>query len=284
MKNLALGFAVLLGFCGVAHAQSTPPLATVVTACGTPPSTYNAGTNRPILQDVNGVQCGGGGASGGTVTANQGTAGSQPWPVKIDQTTPGTTNGVVVNSGSLTVVQPTGTNLHAVIDSGAITTVSTVTNPVGVKGADGSAISSATNPLPTTPYDSTGAQANFSSTVPVQASSQYPTSSTAITGNGTGTTGAVVGTLSGTSGKTTYICGFNVSATGGVATLGPITIAGLVGSSMVFQLFSTATGANLTWNFSTCIPASAQNTAITTTTTADATASAVDVNSFGYQQ
>lgn len=40
----------------------------------------------------------------GTVTANQGTAGAQPWPVKIDQTTPGTTNGVVVNSGSLTTL------------------------------------------------------------------------------------------------------------------------------------------------------------------------------------
>lgn len=37
-------------------------------------------------------------------------------------------------------------------------------------------------------------------------------------------------------------------------------------------------------NFSPCIPASAQNEAITVTTTADGTATAVNVNSWGYQQ
>jgi hypothetical protein len=37
----------------------------------------------------------------------------------IDQTTPGTTNGVVINSGTTTVTQATGTNLHAVLDAGA---------------------------------------------------------------------------------------------------------------------------------------------------------------------
>ena len=50
---------------------------------------------------------------------------------------------------------------------------------------------------------------------PVSLSGQYPTGSTPITGNSTGTTGAVVGSLAGTTGKTTYICGLNVSATGG---------------------------------------------------------------------
>lgn len=112
----------------------------------------------------------------------------------------------------------------------------------------------------------------------------FPNAATAISGNGTGSTGAVVGTLAAASSKFTYICGFSVSATGGVATLGPITIAGLVGSSQVYQLFSTATGANLSVPFMPCIPSSAVNTAITVTTTADATASAVDVNSWGYQQ
>ena len=37
-------------------------------------------------------------------------------------------------------------------------------------------------------------------------------------------------------------------------------------------------------NFNPCIPASATNTAITITTTANGTATAVDVNSWGYQQ
>lgn len=70
--------------------------------------------------------------------------------VGIDQTTPGTTNGVQVNAalpagnnnigdvdvasvtGNVTVVQPTGTNLHTVIDSGVITTVSTVTSVTAI--------------------------------------------------------------------------------------------------------------------------------------------------------
>jgi hypothetical protein len=130
--------------------------------------------------------------------------------------------------------------------------------------------------------------ATVANSLPNVLSSQYPvnattTTPTAITGNSTGTTGAVVGTLSGVASVTTFICGFNVSATGGTAAIGPITVAGLVGSSMVFQFFSTATGANLTQTFNPCIPASAVNTAITVTTTADGTATAVDVNSWGYR-
>src|SRR5262245_31359217 len=61
-----------------------------------------------------------------------------------------------------------------------------------------------------------------------------------ITGNATGTTGAVTGTLAaGGANKITYICGFNVSAIGGTAAVGPITIANLVTSSMVYQLASS---------------------------------------------
>lgn len=113
---------------------------------------------------------------------------------------------------------------------------------------------------------------------------QYPGASTPITGNAAGSTGAVVGSLAAAAGKTTYICGFDVSATGGTATVGPVTVAGIIGSSMVYQFFSTASGANFTKTFGPCIPASAVNTAITITTTADGTASAVDVNSWGFQQ
>jgi hypothetical protein len=112
----------------------------------------------------------------------------------------------------------------------------------------------------------------------------YPIGTTPLTGNATGTTGAVVGTLAAASGKTTYICGFTVSAIGGTAAVGPITLAGLTGSSMVFQLSSSAAGVNFSQTFLPCIPASATNTAITVTTTADGTATAVDINSWGYRQ
>lgn len=107
---------------------------------------------------------------------------------------------------------------------------------------------------------------------------------TVVTGNSTGTTGAVVGTLAGASGHTTFICGFNVSAVGGTAAVGPITIAGIAGSSMVYQLASAASGSSVGNTFSPCVPASAANTAITITTSADGSASAVDVNSWGYVQ
>jgi len=108
---------------------------------------------------------------------------------------------------------------------------------------------------------------------------------TVITGNATGTTGAVVGTLAGVTGKTTNLCGFNVSAAGGTATIFPITVAGTLTSSQVYQgPVNIATGIMaVTQTFWPCIPASAVNTAITITTTANGTATAVDVNSWGYQ-
>lgn len=107
---------------------------------------------------------------------------------------------------------------------------------------------------------------------------------TAINGIGTGTTGAVTGTLAATATTTTYICGFTVSAVGGTATLGPITVTGLKNGTFTYQLFSSASGVNLIQPFTPCIPASAVNTTIVVTTTADGTATAVDVNAYGYQQ
>jgi hypothetical protein len=103
-----------------------------------------------------------------------------------------------------------------------------------------------------------------------------------ITGNAAGTTAAVTGTLAAVANKTTYICGFAVSSTG-TATISPITVAGLVGSSMVFNNLSAGAGL-LQQAFYPCIPASAPNTAITISTTADGTATAVNVNSWGFLQ
>lgn len=116
------------------------------------------------------------------------------------------------------------------------------------------------------------------------AGAQYPTNATPITGIGTGTTGAVVGTLAAAAGVTTYICGFDVSAIGGTAAVGPVVVSGLIGGSFTYQLSSSATGNTLSRTFTPCIPASAANTAIAVTTTADGTATAVDVNASGYRQ
>ena len=112
----------------------------------------------------------------------------------------------------------------------------------------------------------------------------FPSASTPITGNSSGSTQSVVGTLAGTTSKTTFICGFSVGAQGGNALISPLTLAGLT-SSMIFPLASSPSPTTLpSMQFNPCMPASAANTAITLTTTADGTATAVDVNMWGYQQ
>lgn len=113
-----------------------------------------------------------------------------------------------------------------------------------------------------------------------------PNGAVQVQGNATGTTGAVVGTLAAVSAKFTWLCDFDVSALGTASTIGPIVVAGLLGGSKTYQMGTLAAGTQqfLNKNFSPCLQSSAVNTAITITTTADATATAVDVNSSGYQQ
>lgn len=124
----------------------------------------------------------------------------------------------------------------------------------------------------------------FFDRAPAQGVSVGGASVNMVIGVGTGTTGAVTGTLAAAAGRTTFICGFDVSVIGGTAAVGPITITGLIGGTFTYQFSSLAAGNTLSRTFTPCIPASAVNTAIVTTTTADGTASAVDVNSWGYQQ
>jgi len=108
---------------------------------------------------------------------------------------------------------------------------------------------------------------------------------TIVIGVGTGTTGAVSASLAATAGVTNWLTGFDVSAIGGTATIGPITVATLIGSkTLTYQLASTASGNTLSVRFDPPLPASAQNAAITVTTTADGTATAVDVNVYGFQE
>lgn len=128
-----------------------------------------------------------------------------------------------------------------------------------------------------------GAPLTAGNPLPVQVTPGLPSTATPIAGNATGTTGAVVGTLAAAAAKTTYISGFTVSAIGGTAAVGPIVVAGLAGGSQTYNLTSSVTGNTLAVNFPQAIPASAVNTAITVTTTADATASSVAVNSWGFQ-
>ena len=106
-----------------------------------------------------------------------------------------------------------------------------------------------------------------------------------IQGNATGSTGAVVGTLTAVQGKTAFLCGWNVQATGGTATISPITIAGLQGGSQTYNNVVSAAAPGTFFApppFTPCLPASAPNTNITITTTADGTATSVTVQSWGF--
>jgi hypothetical protein len=119
----------------------------------------------------------------------------------------------------------------------------------------------------------------------VRTNNVYPASGIPISAAATGTTGAVTATLGAFANQTTFLCGFDVSAIGGTATVGPITISGLVSNqTFTYQLSSTTTGATLSRTLNPCIPGRAVNTAITITTTANGTATAVDVNAWGFYQ
>lgn len=113
----------------------------------------------------------------------------------------------------------------------------------------------------------------------VVTSPPYSAGSTPVTGPGAGTTGAVVGTLAAAAAKTTYLCDVDISAAGTGAYT--VTIAGLLGGSKVYQMVAPNI---FTKPFTPCVPASAVNTAITVTTSANGTATAVNVNSSGFQQ
>jgi hypothetical protein len=277
---LALGQAAMVASVPVALAnnQTTLPVsiaATVPVSIATAPVLV-AGANTIGKVDILGN-------SGATLDGPAGTAATQALTV---QGVAGMTK-LLVTPDAITI--PAGANTIGnvkLVDTGG-------TNQAAIKAASTAAVATDTALVvaisPNNLLDRTG-PATTAASVPIVLSSEYPvnnvtTTPTAITGNAVGTTAAVVGTLAAAASKTTFICGFNISALGGTATVGPVTVAGLIGSSQIYRVpINVTTGSILVaQNFSPCLPASAVNTAITITTTANATATAVDVNSWGYQ-
>lgn len=270
MKRFLLGLGLALGLSFSASAQER---ALVVSACGTLPDTYVAGQVRYLTQDTLGNQCSLLSAASpssimGNVAAAVADSGN---PVKI---------GGVFNTTPPTYT--TGQRGDAQLSARGSLNVEIVraATAANVTATSSDAFSTANAGLTTqgTNYIFNGTTWDRVRVGP------YQLAQTPIIGVGTGTTGAVTGTLAGVASKTTYICGFDISATGGTAALGPITVTGLSGGTFTYQLFSTATGVQLQKTFNPCYPASAVNTAIVVTTTANGTATAVDVNAQGFQQ
>lgn len=84
---LTVGFIVASGS-GV-YAQL---MATVVTACGTPPQTLHAGSPAPLLMDTSGNFCTGGGGSGGSTNATIVAPVTSLGAVEVDTSDAGTGN------------------------------------------------------------------------------------------------------------------------------------------------------------------------------------------------
>jgi len=129
------------------------------------------------------------------------------------------------------------------------------------------------------PRDAAGVNCPPSSGGVTPSSSAVPVASAA-----SGTTGVVSTTIPAAAAKTSYVCGFDVSAIGGTDAI-TVTVAGLKGpTTFTYRMSSSAGGVFLTRTFTPCVPANAANAAITVATTAAAAATGVNVNAFGYQQ
>lgn len=115
----------------------------------------------------------------------------------------------------------------------------------------------------------------------------YPSGATPMTASVTGTTGAVSANLAGATGKTTYICGYQVQANATAATSIPnASITGAIGGTMPFiEGVAAAPGiATTAQTFSPCIPASAVNTPIGVNAGAAGAGGNTVIYAWGYQQ
>jgi hypothetical protein len=111
----------------------------------------------------------------------------------------------------------------------------------------------------------------------------------ATTFGGTSATAATTTAFAALSGHTGFALGFTVSATGGTATLSPITIGpfdtfGSTSTASLSYYGITAGAAPLTVNFTSPLPAAGVNSAITLTTTANTAATTVVTSIYGFYQ
>ena len=194
--------------------------------------------------------------------------------VGIDQTTPGTTNGVAlvgvngatalagsgaVGTGSARVA--VGTDTATIAGSAPGTAGTPSTNVVSVQG-----VTSGT-PLPT------------------QQSSQYPVGAVAETASATGTTGATTATLATNTGQTTYVCGFSIRANATAAATNNATVTGTITGTLNFTQWTAplASGLGVTeMIFTPCVPASTTNTTIAVVSGAPGSGGVVSVSAWGF--
>lgn len=301
---------------------------TVKDAAGTTRN-MNVTTNSDITGnlDFNQVICD---QAAGTTCASVGTAGS---PSTNALTVQAVTLGHGTAANAMRVELPTdGTGVvglaagtavigHVIVDSGTVTTVSTVTNLAQMNGAAllmGNGVTGTGSQRVTIASDNTAFSVNLgtiggAATAANQATEIsslatiatntgaavpagtatignvgviIPAGATAITASATGTTGATTATLAGTSGKTTYMCWSSVRANANAATTVTDTITGVITGTLSRSLWVAPSASGLGVDemiYNPCVPASAQNTGIAIVSGAPGTGGVVTVNGGGYQ-
>ena len=107
-----------------------------------------------------------------------------------------------------------------------------------------------------------------------------------ITSSNTGTTLATGTSLAAVQGKTTYICGWSVSADATGATETALTVTGTVTGTMNYRMSVAALAngtAQTSQTYTPCIPASAPNTAISVNAGAAGAGGNEAVSAWGFQ-
>lgn len=122
-------------------------------------------------------------------------------------------------------------------------------------------------------------------TLPTQASSQYPIGAVAETASATGTTGATTATLATNTGQTTFICSFSIRANATGAATGNATVTGTITGTLNFTQWTAplASGLGVTeMIFTPCVPASTTNTSIAVVSAAPGSGGVVSVSATGF--
>lgn len=201
--------------------------------------------------------------------------------------------GIAVAYGNYTATQGTGTTFGSIVVSTVnyaqqlICDQTTVVQCLGINSSneakthDASLLAAVNSAIP-----DCGATPCTNKIGVVYQQSEYPAGATPITASATGTTGATTATLAGTSGKTTYICGYSIRANATAATTVTNTITGVITATLssIMWVAPLASGLGIDEQiFSPCIPASGTNTGIAIVSGAPGSGGNVSSKGWGYQ-
>lgn len=277
MNRLWLGLGLLLGVIGIVGAQQIafpPPAGVTGIACAynASPPTLTTGNPGWVQCDSTGKIITSGGGGGGAVTVADGADVAQGSTTDAANcNSPRTVSGCLAKIDADITAPLTGGNQSAIIGTVGLVD-SAGTNKATIKAA--STAPANTDPAIVATLNGLGGPA------------PYPTGATPITASATGTTGATTATLAGTSGKTTYICGYSIRANATAAATVTNTITGVITATLssVMWVAPLASGLGIDEQiFSPCIPASATNTGIAIVSGAPGSGGTVSSKGWGYQ-